>query len=256
MDNKKANNLLKTIFFCASLILPELLHARLLDKGFEYTYSLSKNDFTVAHIKRKLSISENNLVFTSYAYPVGFASFFINDTITEKSNITNNNNILLPQSYSYVKKSEQIKEQYDIQFDRKNNSVTDSRINKPFKLTTNTFDTLSFQLALAKTLNNSRPDLTFTLIDNKHLKTYKIETKGEEQLQTEAGLFNTLKFTYYDKIKKRNVIIWCAKQLDYLPVQIKRIDNDGDYRVLKLISLKPQNTSDLNFDNEENNNDF
>ena len=256
MDNKKANSFLKIVSFCAILTLPEFLYAQLLDKGFEYTYSLSKNGFTFAHVKRKLEVSSNNHIFSSHAYPVGFASIFTSNTITEQSIISNKNNTLILLSYSYLKKAENPKERFNLEFNWENNTVTDSRVTAPFKLASNTFDTLSFQLALANSLTKIQPALVFSLIDNKQIKTYKLEPGGKELIETDAGQFNTLKFSYYDEIKKRKVIIWCAKKLGYLPIQIKRIDSDGDYGELKIISLKPGEVTDLNTNDSENDNDF
>ena len=252
MNNKIIKNIFTTLLFTTSFFLPGLSYADILNKGFEYIYSLSKNDFTVAQVNRKLAITNNKLTYTSYTYPVGFVSLFISDTINEQSTIHVVNNSILSQSYSYVKKADKIKKQFHIQFDWKNNVAIDSRVTTPFQLTENSFDTLSFQLALAKSIKTRQPDLSFTLIDNKHIKTYKLESLGKEQLETDAGTFSTRKLAYFDPVKKRKVIIWCAMELDYLPVQVKRIDTDGDYATLKLISLKIQPKAEQ----DESENDF
>ena len=107
-----------------------------------------------------------------------------------------------------------------------------------------------------ETLHGKIHPVVFSLIDNKQIKTYKLEPGGKELIETDAGQFNTLKFSYYDEIKERKVIIWCAKKLGYLPIQIKRIDSDGDYGELKIISLKPGEVTDLNTNDSENDNDF
>ena len=251
MDSNKTKITFRTLLISIAFNLPGLLQAGTQYKGFEYVYSLSKNDFTVAHVNRKLEVSENKLTFTSHAYPVGFASLFTGDTITEQSIINITNDTFIPGSYSYVKQADKIKKQFHIRYNQANNTVTDSRVQTPFKLIPGTFDVLSFQLALAKTLTTSQPKLTFTLIDNKHSKTYKLEPQGEEQLEAGTSKFDTLKFFYFDEIKKRQVTIWCARELNYLPIQIKRLDNDGDYAVLKLISLKPvTSTEDVSDDND------
>ena len=252
VNNKIIKLFFRTLLLSLALGSPGLLQASLFDKGFEYIYSLSKNDFTVVHVDRSLQVSANKLTFTSHAYPVGFASLFVSDTITEQSIINFKNGKILPLSYSYVKQADEIKKQFHIRFDRITNTVTDSRVRKPFKLTADTYDALSFQLALAKALTSPQPKLTFTLVDNKRTKIYQLEAQGEEQLETDAGKFDTRKFSYFDEIKKRRVIIWCAKQLDHLPVQIRRIDQDGDYADLKLISLKPRAQTDSG----ENDNNF
>lgn len=252
MNNKKLKTFFITVITCFIFISASPVKAELFSKGFEYTYSLSKNDFTVAYVNRKLDIALDKITFTSYAYPVGFASLFISETITEQSVINNTGDKLKPQSFSYVKKADQIKEQFHIKFDWQNNIATDSRVKAPFKLSGESYDSLSFQLALAQALSQATPDLNFTLIDNKHLKTYNLENQGEEQLETEAGTFTTVKITYFDEVKKRNVTIWCARQLDFLPVQITRVDEDGDYGTLKLLSLKSHSDTEP----YENGNDF
>lgn len=237
MEIKKPIYIFTTLLLGIVLSLPGLLYAEILNKGFEYAYSLSKNDFTVAHVNRKLDVTPDKLIFTSHAYPVGLASLFVSDTITEQSTILNSGNSFYPQSYSYVKKADEIKKQFHVQFNWKNNTATDSRVKTPFSLTGNVYDSLSFELALANTIKTKKTDLRFTIFDNKRIKSYKLESRGEERLETDAGIFSTIKFSYIDEIKKRVVIIWCARELDYLPVQVKRIDDDGDYAVLKLISL-------------------
>lgn len=237
MHNKKANSHVKFFLLCLLFCLPGLLPAQIFEKGFSYTYALSKNDFTVAHVKRTLRVSVNRFNFSSYAYPVGFASLFVSDTINEQSIFTLQNNQLRSQSYSLVKKADKIKEQFHLDFDWVKKIITDSRLSTPFKLTENSYDPLSFQLALARSVKNQKNELSFTLVDNRHIKTYQLESLGSEQLETDAGNFTTAKYAYFDTVKKRKVIIWCAVELEYLPVQIRRIDDDGDYGTLKLISL-------------------
>lgn len=253
MDKKITKHFLAFFVSLVTYTFSISLQADVLSKSFEYIFALSKNDFTLAHVNRKLDASVNKLTFTSHAYPVGFAALFIGDTITEQTILKVHNNAPIPQSYSYTKSnSGEIKKQFHIIFDWQNKVATDNRVTKPFTLTNHTFDALSFQLALAKAIQQQQADLTFTLIDNKQSRSYTLKNQGKEQLDTEAGQFNTVKVEYFDKVKKRQVIIWCAQQLDYLPVQIKRIDNDGDYGTLKLISLKPK----TEVKSEENSNDF
>lgn len=229
---------IKIILFSLFCLIPGLISAQIPEKDFSYLYALSKNDFTVANIERRLRISPNKLIFSSYTYPVGFASLFISDTINEKSIISIINKQIRTQSYSYVKKSDNNKEQFHIKFDWANKLIIDSRGKTPFNLTSNSFDPLSFQLALARAAQKKPINLSFTLVENKHVKTYKLKFLGQENLETDAGSFSTHKFEYFDEVKKRKIIIWCAEQLNYLPVQIKRIDDDGDYGMLKLISRK------------------
>ena len=253
MDKRINKRLLAYFSFLFSFLFAIPVQATMFENGFEYIYSLSKNDFTVANVNLKLDVALNKLTYTSHAYPVGFASLFVSDTITEQSIITHNNNTLKPQSYSYIKKSaDKLKEQFHIKFDWQNNTAIDNRVTKPFTLTSSTFDTLSFQLALAKAISVNSSKLTFSFLDHKKLKTYTLNVQGKELLETDAGKFNTVKLEYFDEVKKRQVFIWCAQQLDYLPIQIKRIDEDGDFGTLKLLSLKPRTEPDI----DENSNDF
>ena len=134
MDNKQPTIIVKTLLICASLVLASLSQAETLHKDFEYIYSLSKNDFTIANVNRKLKVSADKFIFTSYAYPIGFASLFVSDTITEQSIISTADKHLRAHSYSYVKQADEINEQFHIRFDWQKNIASDSRINKTFSL--------------------------------------------------------------------------------------------------------------------------
>ena len=212
-------------------------------KAFEAHYTLSKKGFTVAEMKRQLTIEGNKVKYHSYATAAGIAALFISDTITEQSIMIQDKNGLKPLSYSYERQGGSKHELTKLDFDWSKKRVHNSYLKKALPLSENTFDLLGFQIIIAQQLGKGVKTIQFNVVEKKEIKRYTFTQKGTEQLKLAVAkpLTDTIHLGFYDKKKKRQLDIWAAPSLNYLPVRIKRTDDDGDTTLLEYFQPKYKN---------------
>jgi hypothetical protein len=75
-------------------------------------------------------------------------------------------------------------------------------------------------------LQQDKKDVTFNVADGGKLKEYRFKVVGQETLEVPAGTFATVKVTKLRNNKKRQTYVWCAPELNYLPVRIWQRETD------------------------------
>lgn len=204
-------------------------------KAFEAHYSFRKKGIIVAKSKRQLTINGDRVEYLSHTKPSGVAKLFFKDTITEKSIMVQDKKGLKPLSYSYERKGGKKHELIKLDFDWSKKLVNNSYLNKALPLSENTFDLLGFQIVLSQQLASGKKNIQFNVAEKKRIKTYNFSFKGNEKikLQTAKPETDTIHLEFYDKEKKRRLDIWAAPSMNFLPVLIKRTDDDGDITLLE-----------------------
>ena len=219
-------------YFIIFLHIPALSFAALLEQGFQADYSLSKNDFDIGVAEYRLYPQPTGiLVYESTAKPEGLAAMFIRDRIIERSHIVLNDNKLQPQKYEYQQKGGKETKNYQLNFNWSKKKLVNTNINQTFDLPLNTQDMLSFQLQLMKTLQSGEKELSFHLADRNKIRAYHLKYTGEMELETPIGKLKVIKLEHRRPDRNDVFRFWCAPGLEYLPVKIERVEDDGD-RVL------------------------
>jgi len=194
-------------------------------ESFTATYTLHKGPVTLAEMKRKLYKNDNgNYVYESYSEPVGYARWFTDNTLLEKTEWTYHQQQLRPIKYSYERNGSKKKRHVKLNFDWDRMRVTNDINNDHWsmKITEGTLDKLLYHLALMHDLSNGTESLEYQIADGGKLKTYHFNNLGQEVLQTKLGALNTIKLK---KPGKRDTILWCAEELNYLPIKLVQEEN-------------------------------
>lgn len=243
MTNKKIAipNHLKSVFLLGLLCLWQLpLQASPVKPGpvlkaFEAHYTFRKKGIIVAKSKRQLTINGDRVEYQSHTKASGVAKLFVKDTITEKSIMVQDKKGLKPLSYSYERKGGKKYELIKLDFDWSKQLVNNSYLKKELPLPENTFDILGFQIILSQQLAAGNKAIQFNVAEKKRIKTYSFSFKGTEKIKLPVANSptNTIHLGFYDKEKKRQLDIWAAPSLNFLPVRIKRTDEDGDITLLE-----------------------
>ncbi len=218
--------------------LPAL--ADLIDRGFTAEYELSLMTVYIGTATRQLEAGDGQLTYRSIAKPDGLAKMFVSDTITETSHMDYRDGLIRPRDYRYIQSGgkETVNEQ--VAFRQKDKLVVLSRENKTFPLERNSYDVLSFQLALMRELQQQHKHFVFHVADHRNLHTFHAKVTGEEKLTTPAGDFKVIKVDARDPDSGKRFVFWCAEKLDYLPVRVeytKKKDGDVSALVLKSINI-------------------
>ncbi|ROR35068.1 DUF3108 domain-containing protein [Inmirania thermothiophila] len=90
-------------------------------------------------------------------------------------------------------------------------------------------DKLSVQLAVMADLAAGAETLAYRIADGGRLKAYRFRRLGGEVVETPAGRFETV---LIERPRAKGALrFWCAPALDYLPVRVARLDEDGRERM-------------------------
>ncbi len=230
---------------------------------FTAHYSVSKGPLKFGKTIRKLSrIDETYFLFQSTTIPKGIATMFTEGEVTEQSKWTVHEEIIRPIEYSYKNTASKKKRNVKLLFDWENKTVTNIINGDPWtmKLIPGTQDKLVYQLSIMLDLAKQQKDLEYLVADGGSLKTYSIKIGNEEQIEIPLGVFNTIKITRTGN--NRTTILWCARELNYLPIKIKRVKELGNivatlYKLEGItippsvkLNTKPSHAEDIDEDND------
>ena len=222
--------------FLAGLLLTPAVYASAEIKEFVAHYTLKKNDMNVANVKRQLKINGNQLEYISEANVTGLISLFRDDRIVERSIMKQNKQGKLEAiSYSFAQTGSSKQRKYLLEFDWPNKKLSNSYMDKELSLPDMTYDLLGFQIVLSQQLAKKLPVIEFHVAEKKRIRHYQFIPSGTESLSLKVkdSPINTIKLTYVDKIKNRQLDIWCDPAQNYLPVKIKRTEKDGDTTLME-----------------------
>lgn len=203
--------------------------AALFEQGFQADYTLSKNDFKVGVAEYRLYPQPTGmLIYESTAKTEGLAALFIHDRIVERSHILQLQNGLRPQKYEYQQKGGKDTKHYQLNFNWTEHKLVNTNINQTVDLPADTQDMLSFQLQLMHSLQAGKKELTFHLAEKNKIRAYHLQYKKEMKLKTTLGELNVMLLEHHRPEHKDVFRFWCAPSLEYLPVRIERVEEDGD----------------------------
>ncbi len=83
-------------------------------------------------------------------------------------------------------------------------------------------DGVSIQYALMHDLLYAEPAETYVLFDVGKLRVADVKRAGEKTVKTKAGRFDVIGISHQRKGSSRVTTMWCAPELDYLPVIIEQ----------------------------------
>jgi len=83
-------------------------------------------------------------------------------------------------------------------------------------------DNVSIQYELMHDLLNGEPDDQYVLFDVEKMRIANVSISGEKSVKTKAGTFTAVGIQHQKEGSSRTTTLWCAKELDYLPVVIEQ----------------------------------
>lgn len=230
-----------SLFFILFLSIANSSHANLLQSGFIVEYDVNYNGMELGVSKRRLTINKDQTAtYKATTVPEGFAALLIKETITETSKIKITREQIQPNQYTEIKNKKGKTETIQLQFDWKNQNLSNSYLKTKHVLKTNTHDLLSFQLNIMQDLQKNKRHMQYRIATKKHIRNYNLDFVDKERLQTSLGEFEVVKLQTTQKEGKSQFTFWCAPALEYLPVKIQKTNDKGDQFsfTLRTFSLK------------------
>jgi hypothetical protein len=88
-------------------------------------------------------------------------------------------------------------------------------------------DKLLYQLVLMRDLIAGQDRFDYVVADGGKIKKYHIEQTGEETVETPLGPLRTVRLEHRKAGSKRMTTLWCARELQFLPVRLDHTEKDG-----------------------------
>ena len=196
---------------------------------FDISYKLYSNDTKIAQMERRFYKNElNNYIFSSESKTTGLISFFRKDHIVEISNWNITNSNIMPLHYSYQHTGGKKDRDVEINFDWESGQII-NRVNNSIwhmKTQTGVLDKLLYQLVIMIDLKSGNIPEKYIIADGGKIKEYLFKYIQDEVIETPIGNFNTMKLARYKK-NKQETYLWCAYDLDFLPIKVITKENDG-----------------------------
>lgn len=112
----------------------------------------------------------------------------------------------------------------DLHFDWSTNEVTGTagEANVAQQLDGVVHDNVSIQYELMSDLLNGHASQQYTLFDIEKLRIANVTNAGTKKVKTKAGTFVAVGIRHQKEGSSRTTTLWCAEELDYLPVIIEQ----------------------------------
>ena len=227
--------LIKVIGFAATLIFgfsgSAIAAEQLPVLPFEAVYSLTKGMLAVGETRHTLSHQNDQITFRSVSRPKGIASWFVKDVIEESSELFVEQNRFYPLHYSRRQFGGKRKKNTQIQLDW-NQLVAQTVHNGQsfeYPFPSNAQDKLMFQLQIMADLSEGKTEWEIPVVKRHKITHYHVKATAGKVIKTPYGEFDTIKVSRIlpPGVKEEKIIMWCSKQLGYLPVQIDFEDRKG-----------------------------
>jgi len=172
--------------------------------------------------------------FRSATKAKGVVALFKRDTVKETSLWTLSQQQIKPRQYLYQRNGGKKDKYLRMDFDWRNRSVhIDDRVHPwDLEIEDSTLEKHVYQVQLRLDLlqNPKQKTFNYLIADGGRLKHYQIKRLEQETITTPLGSINTVKFKRQrdrDSDKDRETTLWCAPELNYLPVKLEHIEKDG-----------------------------
>ena len=205
---------------------------------FNVTYNIYKGPLKVGAISRNLRVKDDGqYTFTSRMESKGFAKFLSGSLLLETSKGEIIEDKIIP--HTYLRKTDKPDKNYKLNFDRISNLVkrVDAAEGYEEILKEDTFDKLSYQAQMMMDLSSIlKEDLKYDIASQKKIVTYNVTFIKEKKISTPMGKFKTLVVNRKDPNSSKETTVYCAEDLDWLPVRIEHTDKKGRSMAAKIVS--------------------
>jgi len=160
-------------------------------------------------------------------------------TILERSEIESHGDDIRPLNYLYDQKWGNRQRRYTLRFDWDSNMLHSHYKNKNahYPLPDRAQDLLSFQIAVMRDLQHGRREIAFSIAGRKRPNHYTFRTSTKQVLKTELGPLDVVRLDQAVDSPAENgdrFTLWCAEKLDFLPVRIEHVEDDGTVYLLNV----------------------
>lgn len=199
-------------------------------ESFTATYEVSRGALTIGSARISLTREAGGgYHYESHSWPARLAGLLNKNKLHETSSGRFNGRKIRPDTYHYLRAGGNSERVAHLTFDWDTGTVVNNVAGSRWKMAVpaDTHDKLSTQLGMMQALAGGDTDFTFNVADGGTLKQYRYQVTGREILDVPAGTFRTVRVKKLGGNNTRRTQVWCAPELGYLPVRIRRLEKDG-----------------------------
>lgn len=220
----------------ASLLMPAFAFAEqaLTPHVAEYKIKVS---VLSGKLRTELKSTDIGYSAKSVLKAAGIASWFVRGDVTESAEFSIMADGVRPLTFSSVDKVSKEDKFMDFSFDWEQMQVAGKINNNDFVLDLDgrTHDRVSLQYELMLELMNDRRSDEYSLLDDDEFKSLQVTYVGTEEVKVPHGKYRAIKIQHRKEKSDRVTTLWCAEELDFLPVKIEQ-HRDGKLAVRAVLS--------------------
>ncbi len=175
-------------------------------------------------LNTRLQATDTGYEATHRIVPTGFAKLLVGGSIEETSSFDSDVEGVLPTHYVSSDTLSKDKTSADLSFEwstgEVNGTVNGEIVTEVLEGLAH--DRVSIQYELMRDLMNSGASETYILYDIDRLKTLNVSLIGARDVKVPAGSFTVIGVQHQAEGSSRITTLWCAEELDYLPVIIEQ----------------------------------
>jgi hypothetical protein len=226
----------KTVLLLLPMLLASPAHAAVTLKPHRVAYNV---EISILNGTLTTVVTEVGAGFmaNSVIKPVGLSKIVARGAIQESSFFLTDENGVRPEQYRSIDTLSSDNEYVNFDFDWRAKTVEGTVNDEPieFKLEGRVHDRVSIQYQLMLDLLNGGASEQYFMLDGDELKQLEVRNIGEKQVKVPFGTFDAVGIQHRKKNSSRTTVLWCAIELDYLPVVIEQ-HRDGELRVRAVLT--------------------
>lgn len=211
-----------------SLLLAASLIAGAARASAEFTPHTAEYGIKISIVGGRLSTelkaTDSGYTARHYVEPTGMSKILARGDITEISEFAVGDEGVYPMAYQTNDTIDKDDPRADIRFDWNTFEASGTVNDEEFQLTLDRLrqDRVSIQYALMHDLLNDELSERYELFEADKLKTLNVRSIGTKQVKVPAGTFTVVGIQHQAENSSRVTTLWCAEELDYLPVVIEQ----------------------------------
>lgn len=225
---------MRYFFYLVLLCISSTAFAQNLN-DYSAKYEIEMNGLQAGELIQQLETLTDGLHrFRSATKAKGVIAVFRRDTVKETSLWTLSSQQIKPRQYLYQRNGGKKDKYLRMDFDWRTNSVhIDDKVHPwDLEIESDTLEKHVYQVQLRLDLlkNPEQSTFNYLIADGGRIKHYQIARLEQETISTPLGQIDTVKFKRQrdrDSDKDRETTLWCAPELNYLPVKLEHIEKDG-----------------------------
>ncbi len=207
---------------------------------FSVVYELSRS-VAKAEVAQSLrrGAAENEFVYDSRAQAKGFIALMFPQTPTQASRFLLTEQGIRPLEFTLEDGTNKNEHDASIEFDwaASRARTTYGEKSVDFEIEAGTLDPLTVYVAVMRDLGNGVDAPSYTVVERGRLRSYAFHKQDEERIETQAGVFGTVRYRLDRSRSKHVTVSWFAPSLGFLPVRMEQWRNGKLKTTMELVSV-------------------